>query len=54
VHPMTRFNSVVSPHRIFETRRFMVEEFEEIAALADVRDKPVMIRLVEEHEEYTA
>ena len=33
VHPMTRFNSVVSPHRIFETRRFMVEEFEEIAAL---------------------
>lgn len=28
---MTRFNSVVSPHRIFETRRFMVEEFEDDA-----------------------
>ena len=25
--PATRFNSVVSPHRVFETRRFEVEEF---------------------------
>ena len=32
VQPMTRFNSVVSPHRVFETRRFSVEEFEAIAA----------------------
>ncbi|MFT4100990.1 MAG: wax ester/triacylglycerol synthase family O-acyltransferase [Burkholderiaceae bacterium] len=32
VHPITRFNSVVSPHRVFETRRFTVEDFERIAA----------------------
>ena len=34
VNPATRFNSVVSPHRIFETRRFTEEEFAEIAASA--------------------
>ena len=30
--PTTRFNAVVSPHRVFETRRFTEEEFAEIAA----------------------
>ena len=29
----TRFNSVVSAHRVFDTRRFMVAEFERIARL---------------------
>jgi WS/DGAT/MGAT family acyltransferase len=29
----TRFNAVVSPHRVFETRRFMVDEFERIRRL---------------------
>ncbi len=29
----TRFNSVVSAHRVFDTRRFMVEEFERIRQL---------------------
>ncbi|MCC6852021.1 MAG: wax ester/triacylglycerol synthase family O-acyltransferase [Rubrivivax sp.] len=31
--PLTRFNSVVSPHRVFETRRFLFEEFKAIRAL---------------------
>jgi diacylglycerol O-acyltransferase len=31
----TRFNSVVSPHRVFDTRRFMVEEFDAIRRLID-------------------
>jgi len=31
--PVTRFNSVVSPHRVFETRRFTEAEFEAIRAL---------------------
>ena len=30
--PPTRFNSVVSPHRVFETRRFMLDEFKAIRA----------------------
>lgn len=29
----TRFNSVVSPHRVFDTRRFLLDEFTAIAAL---------------------
>lgn len=29
----TRFHAVVSPHRVFDTRRFLVEEFEAIRAL---------------------
>ena len=29
----TRFNSVVSAHRVFDTRRFLVEEFEDIRQL---------------------
>ncbi|HSM23121.1 MAG TPA: wax ester/triacylglycerol synthase family O-acyltransferase, partial [Rubrivivax sp.] len=28
--PVTRFNSVVSPHRVFETRRFTLDEFKTI------------------------
>jgi WS/DGAT/MGAT family acyltransferase len=28
--PVTRFNSVVSPHRVFETRRFTLDEFRTI------------------------
>ena len=31
--PATRFSSVVSPHRVFETRRFTEAEFEAICAL---------------------
>ncbi len=33
--PATRFNAIVSPHRVFETRRFGEAEFERIAALAE-------------------
>ena len=33
--PATRFNSVVSAHRVFETRRFGVDEFERIGALVE-------------------
>ena len=31
--PVTRFNAEVSPHRIFETRRFTLDEFRRIRAL---------------------
>ena len=31
--PVTRFNSAVSPHRVFETRRFTVAEFDAIRKL---------------------
>ena len=31
--PATRFNSAVSPHRVFDTRRFMLEEFRAIRRL---------------------
>ena len=31
--PVTRFNSVVSPYRVFETRRFRLDEFREIRRL---------------------
>ncbi len=33
--PVTRFNSVVSPHRVFETRRFTDAEFEALRGLVD-------------------
>ncbi len=33
--PVTRFNAEVSPHRVFETRRFLLEEFREIRQLVD-------------------
>ena len=32
--PMTRFNSEVSPHRVFETRRFALQDFKAIRRLA--------------------
>lgn len=32
--PMTRFNTEVSPQRVFETRRFALEDFKSIRALA--------------------
>jgi len=31
--PVTRFNAAVSPHRVFETRRFRLDEFREIREL---------------------
>jgi WS/DGAT/MGAT family acyltransferase len=31
--PLTRFNSIVSPYRVFETRRFLLDEFREIRRL---------------------
>jgi WS/DGAT/MGAT family acyltransferase len=31
--PATRFNAIVSPHRVFETRRFTLDEFKSIRAL---------------------
>jgi len=31
--PVSRFNSVVSPHRVFETRRFTLDEFRQIRTL---------------------
>jgi len=31
--PITRFNAEVSPHRVFETRRFMLEEFKRVRSL---------------------
>jgi hypothetical protein len=33
--PVTRFNAVVSPHRVFETRRFTEAEFAAICTLVD-------------------
>jgi len=33
--PMTRFNSEVSPHRVFDTRRFALRDFKAIRSLAD-------------------
>lgn len=33
--PPTRFNAVVSPHRVFETRRFTLAEFKAIRTLVD-------------------
>jgi WS/DGAT/MGAT family acyltransferase len=33
--PITRFNAEVSPHRVFETRRFQLEEFREIRELVE-------------------
>jgi len=33
--PLTRFNSEVSPHRVFETRRFALKDFKAIRGLVD-------------------
>jgi WS/DGAT/MGAT family acyltransferase len=31
--PVTRFNAIVSPYRVFETRRFLLDEFRQIRSL---------------------
>jgi WS/DGAT/MGAT family acyltransferase len=31
--PVTRFNAIVSPHRVFETRRFLLDDFKALRAL---------------------
>jgi len=33
--PVTRFNAEVSPHRVFESRRFLLDEFREIRSLVE-------------------
>jgi diacylglycerol O-acyltransferase len=33
--PVTRFNAEVSPHRVFDTRRFMLDEFKDIRELVE-------------------
>jgi diacylglycerol O-acyltransferase len=33
--PVTRFNAEVSPHRVFDTRRFLLDEFREIRELVE-------------------
>ncbi len=61
--PVTRFNSVVSPHRVFETRRFTIEEFKRIRSLvpgATVNDAVLAVcggalrRYLQRHEELPA
>lgn len=45
-HTATRFNSVVSPHRVFDTRRFTLDEFQRIRTLvpgATVNDAVVAV-----------
>ena len=58
--PVTRFNAVVSPHRVFETRRFLLDEFKAIRALvkgATVNDAVLAVcggglrRYLEQHDE---
>ena len=58
--PVTRFNAEVSPHRVFETRRFTLEEFREIRSLvpgATVNDVVLAVcggalrRYLETHDE---
>jgi WS/DGAT/MGAT family acyltransferase len=64
LHPersaVTRFNSIVSPHRVFETRRFTIEEFKRIRGLvpgATVNDAVLAVcggalrRYLQQHEE---
>ena len=34
--PITRFNAEVSPHRVFETRRFTLDEFKRIRSLEEM------------------
>jgi WS/DGAT/MGAT family acyltransferase len=61
--PVTRFNSIVSPHRVFETRRFMLDEFKAIRTLvagASVNDAVLAVcggglrRYLELHDELPA
>ena len=58
--PVTRFNAIVSPHRVFETRRFMLDEFKAVRGLvegADVNDVVLAVcggalrRYLEQHDE---
>lgn len=64
LHPersaVTRFNSIVSPHRVFETRRFTIEEFKRIRGLvqgATINDAVLAVcggalrRYLRKHEE---
>jgi WS/DGAT/MGAT family acyltransferase len=44
--PITRFNTIVSPYRVFETRRFLLDEFREIRGLvrgATINDTVVAV-----------
>jgi diacylglycerol O-acyltransferase / wax synthase len=61
--PISRFNAEVSPHRVFETRRFTLEEFKQIRALvpgASVNDVVLAVcggalrRYLARHEELPA
>ena len=61
--PVTRFNSIVSPHRVFETRRFALDEFKAIRTLvggATVNDAVLAVcggglrRYLELHDELPA
>jgi WS/DGAT/MGAT family acyltransferase len=67
LHPersaLTRFNSVVSPHRVFETRRFTIDEFKRIRGLvrgATINDAVLAVcggalrRYLQKHEELPA
>ena len=58
--PITRFNGEVSPHRVFETRRFTIAEFKRIGRLVDgasINDAVIAVcggalrRYLLEHEE---
>jgi WS/DGAT/MGAT family acyltransferase len=60
---VTRFNSIVSPHRVFETRRFTIEEFKRIRGLvkgATINDAVLAVcggalrRYLQKHEELPA
>jgi WS/DGAT/MGAT family acyltransferase len=60
--PVTRFNSIVSPYRVFETRRFLLDEFREIRRLvpgAKINDAVLAVcagglrRYLEAHDELT-
>jgi len=59
-HPITRFNAAVSPHPVFETRRFLLEEFRDIRELvrrASINDVVLAVcgsalrRYLEAHDE---
>jgi WS/DGAT/MGAT family acyltransferase len=58
--PITRFNAEVSPHRVFESRRFTIEQFKQIRALvpgATINDAVLAVcggalrRYLQAHEE---
>ena len=61
--PPARFNAIVSPHRVFETRRFPLDEFREVRALvpgASVNDVVLAVcggalrRYLQSHDELPA